>query len=140
MASSSDRSTSAFARVALLAFVLGMVDHEGNGRPQSQGNCRCETEIALRARVAWLKSSRTVAESRAGIDVVLFARDKRPPIIVGDVIVVGAAFLRGATPPTKEMPPGHIRGYDVRTGELRWWLAFGVVAGLQRARDGRATT
>ncbi len=31
MASSSDRSTSAFARVALLAFVLGMVDHEGNG-------------------------------------------------------------------------------------------------------------
>ncbi len=58
MASSSDRSTSAFARVALLAFVLGMVDHEGNGRRQSQGNCRCETEMALPARVAWLKSLR----------------------------------------------------------------------------------
>ena len=51
-ASSSDRSTSAFARVALLAFVFGMVDHEGNGRPQSQGNCRCETEMALRARIS----------------------------------------------------------------------------------------
>ncbi len=43
-----------------------------------------------------------------------------PPMIVGDVIVVGAALPGGSSPPTKEMPPGHIRGYDVRTGERLW--------------------
>lgn len=43
-----------------------------------------------------------------------------PPIIVGDVIIVGAAFPSGATPPTKEMPAGNIAAYDVRTGERRW--------------------
>ena len=43
-----------------------------------------------------------------------------PPVIVGDVAVVGAALPVGARPPTKEMPPGHVRGFDVRTGELRW--------------------
>jgi len=43
-----------------------------------------------------------------------------PGIIVGDIIVVGAAFPSGGVPPTKEMPVGHIRGYDVRTGERKW--------------------
>lgn len=43
-----------------------------------------------------------------------------PGIIVGDTIVVGAAFPSGGAPPTKEMPIGHIRGYDVRTGERKW--------------------
>ena len=41
-----------------------------------------------------------------------------PPIVVRDTIVIGAAFGgRGmVVPPTV----GHIRGYDVRTGERRW--------------------
>ncbi|MCG8467552.1 MAG: PQQ-binding-like beta-propeller repeat protein [Gemmatimonadetes bacterium] len=43
-----------------------------------------------------------------------------PPIVVGDVIVVGAALPQGGRPPTKEMPPGHVRGYDARTGEQLW--------------------
>ena len=43
-----------------------------------------------------------------------------PPIIVNDVIVVGAALPAGGAPPTKEMPPGHVRGFDVRTGERLW--------------------
>jgi len=43
-----------------------------------------------------------------------------PGIVVGDVIVVGAALPAGGVPPTKEMPAGHIRGYDVRTGERLW--------------------
>jgi quinoprotein glucose dehydrogenase len=43
-----------------------------------------------------------------------------PAIIANDVIVVGTAMPAGGSPPTKEMPPGHIRGYDVRTGKQRW--------------------
>ena len=43
-----------------------------------------------------------------------------PAIVVGDVVVVGAAFPSGGRPPTKEMPAGHIRGYDARTGARRW--------------------
>jgi quinoprotein glucose dehydrogenase len=43
-----------------------------------------------------------------------------PPVIVGDVIVVGAAFAAGGAPRSKTAVPGFVRGYDVRTGELRW--------------------
>ncbi len=43
-----------------------------------------------------------------------------PAIVVGDVIVVGAALPAGGQPPTKEMPPAHVRGYDVRTGKRLW--------------------
>jgi len=43
-----------------------------------------------------------------------------PPMVVGDVIVVGAALPQGGRPPTKEMPPGHVRGFDARTGEQLW--------------------
>ena len=41
-----------------------------------------------------------------------------PPIIVGDVVVVGSAV--SDQPSFKEQPPGHVRGFDVRTGELLW--------------------
>lgn len=40
------------------------------------------------------------------------------PIIVGDVIVVGAAI--SDQPQYKEMPPGHVRGFNIHTGELLW--------------------
>ena len=43
-----------------------------------------------------------------------------PPMIVGDVIVVGAAFGSGGSPQSKQGAAGAIRGYDVRTGELLW--------------------
>jgi len=43
-----------------------------------------------------------------------------PPIVVGDVVIVGSAFAAGAAPPRKEMPVGHVMGFDVRTGERRW--------------------
>ncbi|MCH8203881.1 MAG: pyrroloquinoline quinone-dependent dehydrogenase [Candidatus Hydrogenedentes bacterium] len=41
-----------------------------------------------------------------------------PPIIVGDVVVVGSTQPPFAA--VKEMPPGHVRGYDPRTGERLW--------------------
>ena len=43
-----------------------------------------------------------------------------PPIVVGDVLVVGAAFPSGGAPPSMRSPAGNIRGYDVHTGELLW--------------------
>ncbi len=43
-----------------------------------------------------------------------------PPLIVGDIIVVGVAFSAGGAPPSREAIPGWIRGYDARTGALRW--------------------
>ena len=36
----------------------------------------------------------------------------------GDTVVVGSIISDGPTAP--EMPPGHVRGYDVRTGEMKW--------------------
>ena len=43
-----------------------------------------------------------------------------PPIVVDDVIVIGSALPSGGAPRSREMPPGHVRGYDAFTGELRW--------------------
>ena len=43
-----------------------------------------------------------------------------PPVIVGDVVVVGVAFAAGGAPPSKEAVPGWVRGYDARTGALLW--------------------
>ncbi|HVS62028.1 MAG TPA: pyrroloquinoline quinone-dependent dehydrogenase [Thermoanaerobaculia bacterium] len=41
-----------------------------------------------------------------------------PPIVVGDVVVVGSTFPASAT--HKEAPPGDVRGIDARTGEVLW--------------------
>ena len=41
-----------------------------------------------------------------------------PPAVVGDTVVVGSVVSDG--PLRQSAPPGHVRGYDVRTGELKW--------------------
>ena len=43
-----------------------------------------------------------------------------PPVIARGVVVVGAALEVGSRPPSPENVPGHVRGFDVRTGEQRW--------------------
>lgn len=43
-----------------------------------------------------------------------------PPIIVGDVVVVGASFAASGAPRSRVAVPGWIRGYDVRSGAERW--------------------
>lgn len=40
-----------------------------------------------------------------------------PVGIAGDTIIVGSSIFEGHT---KESTPGHIRGFDVRTGEMKW--------------------
>ncbi len=43
-----------------------------------------------------------------------------PPLVVRDVVVVGAALVGGTAPPTKANTKGYIRGFDVRTGKRNW--------------------
>jgi len=43
-----------------------------------------------------------------------------PPIVVDGVVVVGSALPSGGAPRSRAMPPGHVRGFDAVTGELRW--------------------
>lgn len=43
-----------------------------------------------------------------------------PAIVVNDVIVVGNSALQGYYPKRLQNLPGHIRGFDVRTGKQRW--------------------
>jgi quinoprotein glucose dehydrogenase len=40
-----------------------------------------------------------------------------PPVVVGDVVVVGSAIADGVR---ADAPSGKVRGFDVRTGALRW--------------------
>lgn len=48
-----------------------------------------------------------------------------PPVICRDTVVVGATILD--FPLEKNMPPGDVRGFDVRTGKLKW--QFHAIAG-----------
>lgn len=43
-----------------------------------------------------------------------------PPLVVGDVIVVGSAHEVSFRPPSKANVKGDVRGFDARTGELLW--------------------
>ena len=40
------------------------------------------------------------------------------PLIIGDIVVVGSSI--NDVPQQKEAPPGHVRGFNVRTGEQVW--------------------
>jgi quinoprotein glucose dehydrogenase len=42
------------------------------------------------------------------------------PLVVNDVIVVGAAHLPGGSPRSKTNEKGYIRGYDAKTGKRLW--------------------
>jgi glucose dehydrogenase len=42
------------------------------------------------------------------------------PLVVGDVVVVGAAHRPGSAPRTMKNAKGFVRGYDVRTGKRLW--------------------
>ncbi len=49
---------------------------------------------------------------------VPFVGSSSPPTVVGNVVI--AQLVGEVTSPNKEAIPGHIRGYDVRTGKLLW--------------------
>jgi glucose dehydrogenase len=41
-----------------------------------------------------------------------------PPLVIGDLVIVGSSIE--ARPLRPDMPPGHVRAFDVRTGAPRW--------------------
>jgi len=53
-------------------------------------------------------------------------RSSSPPLVVRDVVIVGGLpgaaidIVNDEQPALKEMPPGDVRGFDVRTGKLLW--------------------
>ena len=51
------------------------------------------------------------------IDPSLYAVSS-PPVIAGDVVIVGSAMTEGTD--YLEAPPGHVRGFNARTGEMQW--------------------
>ena len=57
------------------------------------------------------------------------------PLVVKDVVVMGSAMAEQDSATRQEGQPGDVRGYDVRTGKLRW--TFHVVP--RDGEDGRET-
>jgi glucose dehydrogenase len=52
--------------------------------------------------------------------LVLTYRWNSAPVVVGDVVVMGSAMADQDSASKKEGVPGDVRGYDVRTGRIRW--------------------
>ncbi len=57
------------------------------------------------------------------------------PVVIRDVVIVGSAMVFMDSAVTKEGPPGDVRAYDARTGELKW--TFNVIP---RAGDAATAT
>jgi quinoprotein glucose dehydrogenase len=55
-----------------------------------------------------------------GVDPIGTIGSSSPPIVVGDVVIMGSAHVSGRSQPTPENIPGDIRGFDARTGEHLW--------------------
>lgn len=55
-----------------------------------------------------------------GVDPVGMIGNSSPPVVAGDVVIVGPAFLAGFRAASMANVKGDIRGYDVRTGALLW--------------------
>lgn len=61
-----------------------------------------------------------VVDLTVGIEPLVDPREYNmtsPPTVVGDVVVVGSSI---ADTLRRRAPPGDVRGFDVRTGALRW--------------------
>ncbi|MGQ9426208.1 outer membrane protein assembly factor BamB family protein [Gilvimarinus sp. F26214L] len=63
-----------------------------------------------------LQKGLRLAEDREDIDIGL----SMPPLVVNDVIIVGAAHLVSFRPTSASNVKGDIRGFDARTGKLLW--------------------
>ena len=55
-----------------------------------------------------------------GVDPIGAIGSSSPPVIVGNVVVVGSAQISGRRQPSPANVPGDVRGFDARTGELLW--------------------
>ena len=63
-----------------------------------------------------LQQGLRLAKDRKDLDIGL----SFPPLVMNDVIVVGAAMRVAFRPPSKANVKGDVRGFNVRTGKLLW--------------------
>ena len=69
----------------------------------------------------WDEKTGTGADGTIGIDPALGQiAASCPPIIVGDVIIVGNSHIHGYYPIRLRNLPSYIRGFDIRTGKQLW--------------------
>ncbi len=69
----------------------------------------------------WDPVKKIGADGQVGIDPVNGQiAASSPPIIVGNVIVVGNSSMHGYYPLKKHNIPGFVRGFDIRTGRQLW--------------------
>src|SRR4029079_1740492 len=69
----------------------------------------------------WNATTKTGADGTMGIDPAEGEiAASSPPIIVGDVIVVGNSSIHGYFPLHKHNIPGFVRGFDIHTGKQLW--------------------
>ncbi len=74
-----------------------------------------------RAGEKWNARTKTGADGTVGLDPALGQiAASSPPIIIGDVIVVGNSSIHGYYPIRTHNLPGFIRGFDVHTGRQLW--------------------
>jgi quinoprotein glucose dehydrogenase len=82
-----------------------------------------DTRPARRAKPGetWNKEAGTGADGTVGIDPTWGqVAASCPPIIVGDVVVVGSSHIHGYYPTRVRNLPGWIRGFDIKTGKQLW--------------------
>ncbi|HET8771239.1 MAG TPA: PQQ-binding-like beta-propeller repeat protein [Gemmatimonadaceae bacterium] len=78
---------------------------------------------ARRARPGetWDPVTKTGADGTVGIDPVHGQiAASSPPIVVGNVLIVGNSSIHGYYPIRVRNLPGYIRGFDIRTGKQLW--------------------
>ena len=97
-----------------------------------------DTGVARRAKPGetWDAEKKIGADGTVGIDPALGQiAASSPPIVIGDVIVVGSSHIHGYYPTRLRNLPGWIRGFDVRTGKQLW--KFNLIP--QKGEEGAET-
>jgi quinoprotein glucose dehydrogenase len=82
-----------------------------------------DLNLARRARPGerWDEATQTGADGTVGLDPELGqVAASCPPIVVGDVVVVGSSHIHGYYPTKLRNLPGWIRGFDIKTGRQLW--------------------
>jgi len=69
----------------------------------------------------WNAETKTGADGTIGIDPALGqVAASCPPIVIGDVVIVGSSHIHGYYPTRLRNLPGWIRGFDIKTGKQLW--------------------
>jgi quinoprotein glucose dehydrogenase len=69
----------------------------------------------------WNATTKTGADGTIAIDPAYGQiASSSPPIVVGNVLIVGSSSIHGYYPIRAHNIPGYVRGFDIRTGKQLW--------------------